>query len=132
MFDTSLNKAWTTDRSTQFGFWLTHVHLPSWLTYANQLESIPSSALARTILHSNTSSAAQKYRWVLIDAEHGLITDKDYYEVRFKLKDLSDGYSILRVNSYYFADSGYIRSYAIPLDPKAPAPLFACRGLKNG
>ncbi|EPE02222.1 dihydroxyhept-2-ene- -dioic acid aldolase [Ophiostoma piceae UAMH 11346] len=50
---------------TAYGFWLT----------------FPSSAVARTILRSAATSTAGKFSWVLIDAEHGLISDKDYYEL---------------------------------------------------
>ncbi|CAK7265825.1 hypothetical protein SEPCBS119000_001716 [Sporothrix epigloea] len=50
---------------TAFGFWLT----------------LPSSAVARTILRSVSTSRIGRYSWVLIDAEHGLISDKDYYEL---------------------------------------------------
>jgi 4-hydroxy-2-oxoheptanedioate aldolase len=63
-FDTALNTA-SKNGGTQFGFWLT----------------IPSSALARGILRTNAASSGKKYSWVLVDAEHGLITDKDYYEL---------------------------------------------------
>ncbi|GAA5874317.1 hypothetical protein JCM8547_007561 [Rhodosporidiobolus lusitaniae] len=41
------------------GFWLT----------------LPGTALARTI------ATAGKFQWALVDAEHGQITDKDYYEL---------------------------------------------------
>ncbi|CAK7228471.1 hypothetical protein SCUCBS95973_006890 [Sporothrix curviconia] len=51
--------------STAYGFWLT----------------FPSSAVARTILRSAATSPNGRYSWVLIDAEHGLISDKDYYEL---------------------------------------------------
>ncbi|KAJ5104689.1 2,4-dihydroxyhept-2-ene-1,7-dioic acid aldolase [Penicillium alfredii] len=50
--------------STAFGFWLT----------------LPSTAVAKTILHGSPDSPA-KYSWVLVDAEHGLITDRDYYDL---------------------------------------------------
>jgi hypothetical protein len=84
-FETALNKA-LEDGSTQFGFWLTYVTHPSYPVYADQHGSIPSAALAKTILRSNATSSAKKFSWVLIDAEHGFITDKDYYEVRFYRK----------------------------------------------
>ncbi|CAK7567710.1 MAG: hypothetical protein SEPTF4163_005678 [Sporothrix epigloea] len=54
-----------TDAGTAFGFWLT----------------FPSSAVARTILRSAATSHKGRYSWVLIDAEHGLISDRDYYEL---------------------------------------------------
>ena len=44
-------------------------------------DSFPSSAVARTILRSAATSTVGKFSWVLIDAEHGLISDKDYYEL---------------------------------------------------
>ncbi|CAK7206715.1 hypothetical protein SEUCBS139899_009521 [Sporothrix eucalyptigena] len=37
--------------------------------------------LARTILRSASTSHAGPFSWVLIDAEHGLIGDRDYYEL---------------------------------------------------
>ncbi|KAJ5156011.1 hypothetical protein N7492_008814 [Penicillium capsulatum] len=50
--------------STTFGFWLT----------------LPSAAVAKTILHGASRSSA-KFSWVLVDAEHGLISDHHYYEL---------------------------------------------------
>ncbi|KAJ5888495.1 hypothetical protein N7495_008536 [Penicillium taxi] len=50
--------------STTFGFWLT----------------LPSAGVAKTILHG-ASGSATKFSWVLIDAEHGLISDHHYYEL---------------------------------------------------
>jgi len=50
---------------TAFGFWLT----------------LPGSGVVKTILRSNAKSTAGRFSWVLIDAEHGLISDKDYYEL---------------------------------------------------
>ncbi|RAL06600.1 HpcH/HpaI aldolase family protein [Aspergillus homomorphus CBS 101889] len=44
-----------------------------WLTF-------PSAAVAKTILHRPTTEKS-RFSWVLIDAEHGLITDRDYYEL---------------------------------------------------
>lgn len=50
-------------QSTAYGFWLTY----------------PTPAVARTILRSAAASGQGKFSWVLIDAEHGLISDQDYY-----------------------------------------------------
>ncbi|OOF95049.1 hypothetical protein ASPCADRAFT_130606 [Aspergillus carbonarius ITEM 5010] len=50
--------------SVAFGFWLT----------------LPSSAVAKTILHG-ASGSSTKFSWVLVDAEHGLISDYHYYEL---------------------------------------------------
>lgn len=50
--------------STAYGFWLT----------------LPGSGIAKTILRS-TAQHANRFSWVLVDAEHGLITDRDYYEL---------------------------------------------------
>ncbi|VUC30170.1 unnamed protein product [Clonostachys rosea] len=50
--------------ATAFGFWLT----------------LPSSALAKTILHGSSGSSTS-FQWVLIDAEHGLISDNHYYDL---------------------------------------------------
>ncbi|PYH84760.1 dihydroxyhept-2-ene-1,7-dioic acid aldolase [Aspergillus uvarum CBS 121591] len=44
-----------------------------WLTF-------PSAPLAKTILHRPFTEKS-KFSWVLIDAEHGLITDRDYYDL---------------------------------------------------
>ncbi|KAB8236630.1 Pyruvate/Phosphoenolpyruvate kinase-like domain-containing protein [Aspergillus alliaceus] len=51
--------------STAYGFWLT----------------VPSGAVARTLLRSAAASPVEAFSWVLVDAEHGLITDRDYYEL---------------------------------------------------
>lgn len=40
-------------------------------------------ALVRTILRSAATSHAGPFKWVLIDGEHGLIGDRDYYEVGY-------------------------------------------------
>ncbi|KAJ5235276.1 uncharacterized protein N7469_004444 [Penicillium citrinum] len=50
--------------SAAFGFWLT----------------LPSAAVAKTIIHGSTGSSA-KFSWILVDAEHGLISDHHYYEL---------------------------------------------------
>lgn len=42
--------------------------------------SLPSSGLAKTILHG-ASGSSTRFSWVLIDAEHGLISDQHYYDV---------------------------------------------------
>ncbi|KAJ5174836.1 uncharacterized protein N7482_000713 [Penicillium canariense] len=47
-----------------FGFWLT----------------LPSAGLAKTILHGASGTSA-RFSWVLVDAEHGLISDNHYYEL---------------------------------------------------
>jgi hypothetical protein len=69
----------------QWGFWLTsvyNIHNTCSLETINVLKRIPSAALARTILRSNhSSSSPNKFSWVLVDAEHGFISDGDYYEV---------------------------------------------------
>ncbi|KAL3471193.1 Pyruvate/Phosphoenolpyruvate kinase-like domain-containing protein [Aspergillus californicus] len=49
---------------TAYGFWLT----------------LPGAGVAKTILRS-TAQHANAFSWVLVDAEHGLIADKDYYEL---------------------------------------------------
>ncbi|KAJ5240157.1 hypothetical protein N7468_004776 [Penicillium chermesinum] len=50
--------------SVAYGFWLT----------------FPSAALAKSILHGDSGSST-KFSWVLVDAEHGLISDHHYYEL---------------------------------------------------
>ncbi|PWY75438.1 Phosphoenolpyruvate/pyruvate domain-containing protein [Aspergillus heteromorphus CBS 117.55] len=50
--------------SPALGFWLT----------------LPSAGLVKTILHG-PSGLDSRFTWVLVDAEHGLITDRDYYEL---------------------------------------------------
>ncbi|KAB8207719.1 Pyruvate/Phosphoenolpyruvate kinase-like domain-containing protein [Aspergillus parasiticus] len=52
-------------QSTAYGFWLT----------------VPSAPVARTILRAATASPVEAFSWVLVDAEHGLITDRDYYDL---------------------------------------------------
>lgn len=39
---------------------------------------LPTAAGAKTILRSSAGG----FSWVLVDAEHGLINDSNYYEVR--------------------------------------------------
>lgn len=39
--------------------------------------SLPGAATVATVLSTGG------FNWTLIDAEHGMITDKDYFEVRF-------------------------------------------------
>lgn len=50
--------------SAAFGFWLT----------------LPSAAVAKTIIHGSSGSST-KFSWILVDAEHGLISDHHYYEL---------------------------------------------------
>ncbi|KAJ5103719.1 hypothetical protein N7532_004248 [Penicillium argentinense] len=50
--------------SVAFGFWLT----------------LPSAAVAKTIVHGSSGSST-KFSWILVDAEHGLISDNHYYEL---------------------------------------------------
>ncbi|KAL4814392.1 Pyruvate/Phosphoenolpyruvate kinase-like domain-containing protein [Aspergillus spinulosporus] len=61
--NTALNTALQTSK-TAYGFWLT----------------LPGAGVAKTILRS-TAQHANRFSWVLVDAEHGLISDKDYYEL---------------------------------------------------
>ncbi|CAH0020844.1 unnamed protein product [Clonostachys rhizophaga] len=63
-FDTPL-KASLQSQPTAWGFWLT----------------LPSAPVARVILRSGQFAPFKGFSWVLIDAEHGLISDKDYYEL---------------------------------------------------
>ncbi|KAL2846916.1 Pyruvate/Phosphoenolpyruvate kinase-like domain-containing protein [Aspergillus pseudoustus] len=49
---------------TAYGFWLT----------------LPGSGVAKTLLRS-AAQHAHRFSWVLVDGEHGLISDKDYYEL---------------------------------------------------
>ncbi|KAE8380345.1 Pyruvate/Phosphoenolpyruvate kinase-like domain-containing protein [Aspergillus bertholletiae] len=51
--------------SKAYGFWLT----------------VPSAPVARTILRAAAASPVEAFSWVLVDAEHGLITDRDYYDL---------------------------------------------------
>ncbi|CAN8100367.1 unnamed protein product [Discula destructiva] len=52
-------------KAPALGFWLT----------------LPSSAVARTLLRSPSLSQGGGFSWVLVDAEHGLISDQHYYEL---------------------------------------------------
>ncbi|KAF9886584.1 hypothetical protein FE257_011356 [Aspergillus nanangensis] len=52
-------------QSTAYGFWLT----------------LPSAPAARVILRAAAASPAGGFSWVLVDAEHGLITDREYYDL---------------------------------------------------
>jgi 4-hydroxy-2-oxoheptanedioate aldolase len=45
------------------------------------LYSLPSAAVAKTILRRSPEYSEGGFSWVLIDAEHGLINDSHYYEV---------------------------------------------------
>ncbi|OAA54849.1 dihydroxyhept-2-ene-1,7-dioic acid aldolase [Niveomyces insectorum RCEF 264] len=66
-FDIPVTAALKAGQSTAYGFWLT----------------FNSPAVARTILRGAAGAAAAtggaRYSWVLLDAEHGLIGDADYY-----------------------------------------------------
>jgi 4-hydroxy-2-oxoheptanedioate aldolase len=88
--NTALNTALQTSK-TAYGFWLTYVMLlqfknkPGYnntnlLTKILTLNRLPGAGVAKTILRS-TAQHANRFSWVLVDAEHGLISDKDYYEV---------------------------------------------------
>lgn len=85
--------------SPAFGFWLTYVpDDPHFGAIAVPIavnrnrkhgklynllihfHSLPSAAVAKTILHG-ASGSSTKFSWVLVDAEHGLISDTNYYEV---------------------------------------------------
>lgn len=74
--------------STTFGFWLTYVPcsirpmIPASVTELSNFifNRLPSAAVAKTILHG-ASGSSTKFSWVLVDAEHGLISDHHYYEV---------------------------------------------------
>lgn len=48
---------------------------------ADVIYRLPSAGAAKTILRSTSSFQPGGFSWVLIDAEHGLISDRDYYEV---------------------------------------------------
>ncbi|CRG86524.1 2,4-dihydroxyhept-2-ene-1,7-dioic acid aldolase [Talaromyces islandicus] len=63
-FDTAIRSALQKD-SPAFGFWLC-------------LNSAPA---AKTFLRAGSQGASGGFSWVLVDAEHGLITDRDYYEL---------------------------------------------------
>ncbi|KAB8067672.1 Pyruvate/Phosphoenolpyruvate kinase-like domain-containing protein [Aspergillus leporis] len=63
-FDVALRSS-LQSQSTAYGFWLT----------------VPSAAVARTLLRAATASPAEGFSWVLIDAEHGLISDQHYYDL---------------------------------------------------
>ncbi|EFX05914.1 dihydroxyhept-2-ene-1,7-dioic acid aldolase [Grosmannia clavigera kw1407] len=66
-FDTPLTaslKPSATDK-TSYGFWLTY----------------PTAAVAKTILRSASTSGSGRFSWVLVDAEHGLIADRHYYDL---------------------------------------------------
>ncbi|PLB42014.1 HpcH/HpaI aldolase family protein [Aspergillus candidus] len=53
-------------KQTAFGFWL----------------MLPSAPAARIILRAaSAASSPHKLSWVLVDGEHGLITDREYYEL---------------------------------------------------
>jgi len=56
------------------------------------LGSFPSTALAKTMLNNG------KFDWVLIDGEHGLISDKDYYDVSER-SDYCESVALLKLRS---------------------------------
>lgn len=47
--------------------------------------SLPGAGVVKTILRSTVGSPDGGFSWVLVDAEHGLISDKDYYEVELPI-----------------------------------------------
>jgi 4-hydroxy-2-oxoheptanedioate aldolase len=53
------------NQSKAYGFWLT----------------LPSAPAARVILRGAATSSIGGFSWVLVDAEHGLITDREYYDL---------------------------------------------------
>lgn len=53
--------------------------LTIWLTIGFE-NRLPSAAVAKTIIHGSSGSST-KFSWILVDAEHGLISDHHYYEV---------------------------------------------------
>jgi 4-hydroxy-2-oxoheptanedioate aldolase len=58
------------------GFWLTYVLSPCSYDQSRPLTfRYPSAPLAKSIIHGGG------FNWVLIDGEHGLINDSNYYEV---------------------------------------------------
>ncbi|KAI1846368.1 hypothetical protein JX265_011950 [Neoarthrinium moseri] len=63
-FDTAITSA-LKEPSTKYGFWLT----------------LPSAGAAKTILRSASFAPGGGFSWVLVDAEHGLISDQHYYEL---------------------------------------------------
>ncbi|OKL63154.1 hypothetical protein UA08_01609 [Talaromyces atroroseus] len=70
------------------GIWLlAHVKSSSTPLLANQKKltssqrRLPGAGVVKTILRSTVASPDGGFSWVLVDAEHGLISDKDYYEL---------------------------------------------------
>jgi hypothetical protein len=87
-----------------FGFWLTYVQFnlhsdrspgltpppktaeegrnscKKLMANINSIYSLPSTGLAKTILHG-ASGSSTRFSWVLVDAEHGAISDQHYYDV---------------------------------------------------
>ncbi|KAH8886281.1 Phosphoenolpyruvate/pyruvate domain-containing protein [Thozetella sp. PMI_491] len=52
-------------QSTAYGFWLT----------------LPSAGAARSILRSTSKTPGGGFSWVLVDGEHGLIAEQNFYEL---------------------------------------------------
>jgi len=69
---------------TPFGVTARHISVNcksgNFYSLLTHLCSLPSAAVAKTILHG-ASGSSTKFSWVLVDAEHGLISDTHYYEV---------------------------------------------------
>ncbi|KAJ5825230.1 hypothetical protein N7474_002368 [Penicillium riverlandense] len=118
--------------SVAWGFWLT----------------LPSAAVAKTILHRPSTSPADRFSWVLVDAEHGLISDSNYYELNnavgaeraspiirvpwgeeWMIKRALDAgaHGIMTPMCHSEADAAKIVSYAKypPLGTRGYGPMFA-------
>lgn len=92
-FNTSIRSALQKD-SPAFGFWLWYVFVVVFLikilktsddySTANlSISSLNNASAAKTFLRAGSQSPTGGFSWVLVDAEHGLITDRDYYEAYF-------------------------------------------------
>lgn len=51
------------------------------LLTSTPLDSFPSAAVAKQFLRTSTIHPSGGFSWVLVDAEHGMISDHHYYEV---------------------------------------------------
>lgn len=88
---------------------------------ANTFPSLPSAALARGIFRTNAASSSARYSWAVIDGEHGLIGDKDYYEVGYQ-QSLSWGPTV-DMKEW---------SWIIQSHQRVQVPLFECHMQQNG
>jgi hypothetical protein len=86
--------------------------------------SLPSAAVAKTILRRSPEYSEGGFSWVLVDAEHGLINDSHYYEVYIPPLEYQYIPWITQLTA--------TPSSQTPSATKTPVQSSVCPGPKNG